>query len=65
MRQKGLPELSDLLNLRSGNPDLEPQETDSFEAMWQMRRGQSFYQATAYFRDTTKAFTEVAPSSAQ
>ena len=50
----------DPLNLRSGNPDLEPQETDSFEAMWQMRRGQSFYQATAYFRDTTKAFTEVA-----
>lgn len=51
---------SDPLNLRSGNPNLEPQETDSFEAMWQMRRGQSFYQATAYYRDTTKAFTEVA-----
>ncbi|MGH7026556.1 TonB-dependent receptor domain-containing protein [Brevundimonas sp.] len=51
---------SDPLNLRSGNPDLEPQETDGFEAMWQMRRGQSFYQATAYFRDTTKAFTDVA-----
>lgn len=51
---------SDPLNLRSGNPGLEPQETDSFEAMWQMRRGQSFYQATAYYRDTTKAFTDVA-----
>jgi outer membrane receptor protein involved in Fe transport len=50
----------DPLNLRSGNPNLEPQETDSYEAMWQMRRGQSFYQATAYFRDTTKAFTDVA-----
>ncbi|MNK24241.1 catecholate siderophore receptor CirA [compost metagenome] len=50
----------DPLNLRSGNPGLEPQETDSFEAMWQMRRGQSFYQATAYYRDTTKAFTDVA-----
>lgn len=50
----------DPLNLRSGNPNLEPQETDSFEAMWQMRRGQSFYQATAYYRDTTKAFTDVA-----
>lgn len=50
----------DPLNLRSGNPDLEPQETDSFEAMWQLRRGQSFYQATAYYRDTTKAFTDVA-----
>lgn len=50
----------DPLNLRSGNPDLEPQETDSFEAMWQMRRGQNFYQATAYYRDTAKAFTDVA-----
>jgi hypothetical protein len=28
--------------------------------MWQMRAGQTFYQATAYYRDTTKAFTEVA-----
>ena len=50
----------DPLNVRSGNPDLEPQETDSFEAMWQMRKGQSFYQATAYLRNTDKAFTDVA-----
>jgi outer membrane receptor protein involved in Fe transport len=50
----------DPLNLRSGNPDLEPQETDAFEAMWQRRAGQTFYQATAYYRDTRKAFTEVA-----
>jgi outer membrane receptor protein involved in Fe transport len=50
----------DPLNLRSGNADLEPQETDAFEAMWQMRSGQSFYQATAYYRDTRKAFTDVA-----
>ncbi len=50
----------DPLNVRSGNPDLEPQETDSFEAMWQVRKGQSFYMATAYLRDTDKAFTEVA-----
>ncbi|GAA0642794.1 outer membrane beta-barrel family protein [Brevundimonas lenta] len=50
----------DPLNLRSGNPDLEPQETDAFELMWQKRAGQTFYQATAYYRDTQKAFTEVA-----
>ena len=50
----------DPLNLRSGNPDLEPQETDSFEVMWQLRSGQTFYQATAYYRDTDKAFTDVA-----
>jgi outer membrane receptor protein involved in Fe transport len=49
----------DPLNRRSGNPDLEPQETDAFEAMWQMRQGQTFYQLTAYLRDTDKAFTEV------
>ena len=50
----------DPLNRRSGNPDLEPQETDAFEAMWQMRQGQTFYQATAYLRDTDGAFTDVA-----
>ena len=50
----------DPLSLRSGNPNLEPQETDSFELMWQLRAGQTFYQATAYYRDTQKAFTEVA-----
>jgi outer membrane receptor protein involved in Fe transport len=49
----------DPLNRRSGNPDLEPQETDSFEVMWQKRQGQTFYQLTAYLRDTDKAFTEV------
>ncbi|MBI1405260.1 MAG: TonB-dependent receptor [Caulobacter sp.] len=50
----------DPLNLRSGNPDLKPQETDAYELMWQLRTGQTFYQATLYFRDTDKAFTEVA-----
>jgi len=50
----------DAQNLRSGNPDLEPQTTDAFEALWQMRSGQTFYQATAYYRDTQGAFTEVA-----
>lgn len=49
----------DPLNLRSGNPDLAPQETDSFEALWQVRKGQSFYQATLYYRDTTGAFSDV------
>ncbi|WP_240623337.1 outer membrane beta-barrel family protein [Brevundimonas lutea] len=47
-------------SLRSGNPDLEPQETDAFEVMWQKRQGQTFYQATAYLRDTDGAFTDVA-----
>ena len=49
----------DNLNYRSGNPDLLPQETDSFEVMWQKRVQQTFYQATLYYRDTTDAFTQV------
>lgn len=49
----------DPLNRRSGNPDLVPQETDAFEIMWQMRADQTFYQATVYYRDTQKAFTDV------
>lgn len=49
----------DPLNYTSGNPDLEPQETDSFEVMWQRRVDQTFYQATVYYRDTTGAFTPV------
>ena len=49
----------DTLNYRSGNPDLLPQETDSFEVMWQKRVQQTFYQATLYYRDTTDAFTQV------
>jgi len=49
----------DPLSRRSGNPDLKPQETDSFEAMWQLRRGDTFYQTTAYLRDADGAFTEV------
>ncbi len=50
----------DPLNLRAGNADLKPQETDAYEVMWQLRAGQTFYQATAYFRDTDKVFTDVA-----
>jgi len=49
----------DPLNYRTGNPDLEPQETDSFELMWQRRVEQTFYQATLYYRDTSKAFSPV------
>ncbi|GAA0616504.1 outer membrane beta-barrel family protein [Brevundimonas kwangchunensis] len=49
----------DPLNYRSGNPDLEPQETDSFEFSWQRRVQQTFYGATLYYRDTQNAFTQV------
>jgi len=49
----------DTFNYQSGNPDLLPHETDSFEVMWQKRVQQTFYQATLYYRDTTDAFTPV------
>ena len=49
----------DSRNYNSGNPDLLPQETDSFEVMWQKRIQQTFYQATLYHRDTADAFTQV------
>jgi len=49
----------DPFNYTSGNPDLEPQETDSWEVMWQRRVDQTFYQATLYYRDTSDAFTPV------
>lgn len=47
-------------NFSSGNPDLLPQTTDSFEFSWMNRVGVSFYQATLYYRDTSDAFTSVA-----
>lgn len=49
----------DPLNYRAGNPNLEPQETDSFEFSWQRRVQQTFYGATLYYRDTQNAFTPV------
>ncbi|NEX91750.1 TonB-dependent receptor [Caulobacter sp. 17J65-9] len=49
----------DPFNLRSGNPNLKPQETDSYELGWQYRSGQTFYLATAYYRQSTDGVTEV------
>lgn len=49
----------DSFNYRAGNPDLLPQETDSFELTWQKRVTPAFYQATLYYRDTQDAFTPV------
>jgi len=48
----------DAQNLRSGNPNLLPQETDAFELSWQRRVQQTSYSATLYYRDTTDAFTQ-------
>lgn len=49
----------DPFNLRSGNPDLDPQITDSFEAAWQLRQGGKFYVLTAYWRESRDGVTDV------
>ncbi len=49
----------DPFNRRSGNPFLEPERTQSFEAGWSLRDGATYYLATLYFRETTDAFTDV------
>lgn len=49
----------DPFNLRAGNPDLRPQITDSYEAAWQRREGQTFYLLTAYWRDSRDGVTDV------
>ncbi|MBN8553497.1 MAG: TonB-dependent receptor [Caulobacterales bacterium] len=50
----------DIDNRASGNPDLLPQVTDSYELSWLNRSNRQFYQATLYYRDTSDAFTSVA-----
>lgn len=47
-------------NLRRGNPDLEPEITDSFEAMWQLRSQGTFYSLTAFYRTSEGGVTDVA-----
>ena len=49
----------DSFNYRQGNPDLKPQQTDSFEAGYQYRAGGTFYLATAYYRQSDHDFTDV------
>lgn len=49
----------DPFNLRSGNPRLEPQETQSFEAGWQRRAGTTYYLFTAFYRDSANGVTDV------
>jgi outer membrane receptor protein involved in Fe transport len=49
----------DPFNLRSGNPNLLPQETQSFEAGWQKRKGQTYYLATLFYRNSENGVTDV------
>lgn len=46
-------------NLRSGNPNLDPEITDSFELSWQLRAGGTFYALTGFYRDSSGGVTDV------
>ncbi|MEW5684971.1 MAG: TonB-dependent receptor [Pseudomonadota bacterium] len=49
----------DQFNFRAGNPDLQPQQTDSFELGYQYRKGGAIYQATFFYRDIRDAVNDV------
>ncbi len=49
----------DPYNYRAGNPDLKPQQTDSYELGWQYRKAQTYYLATVYVRQNKESVTEV------
>ena len=47
-------------NLRRGNPDLDPEITDSFEVSWQLRSQGTFYSVTGFYRTSEGGVTDVA-----
>jgi outer membrane receptor protein involved in Fe transport len=46
-------------DLYSGNPDLQPQETDAFEVAFDAHTGSSSNSATLFYRELHNAFTQV------
>ena len=58
-RRINRPQPEDLnpFNLRSGNPHLRPEDIHSVEAGYSYREGDTGFTATAYTRDTRRAFT--------
>lgn len=53
------PQFQDPLNLRAGNPQLKPQETDAVEASYQYAAHGLSWEATPYLRLTRNVFTDV------
>lgn len=51
--------VDDPFHIRAGNPNLRPQETQSYEAGYQYKQGQTFYLATLYYRASEKGVTDV------
>jgi outer membrane receptor protein involved in Fe transport len=54
-----VPFLLDPLNYRIGNPNLKPQETQSFELGWQYRKAPLLVMATLYYRQNDKVMSDV------
>ncbi|RAK51447.1 TonB-dependent receptor domain-containing protein [Phenylobacterium deserti] len=52
-------QFQDPFNYRQGNPGLKPQETDSYEAIWQYRKNGAFLLGTLYWRDSRNGVTDV------
>ncbi len=53
------PRYQDPYNLSAGNPYLKPEQTQSFEAGYQYKNGDSSYLGTLFYRVTTDSFTSV------
>lgn len=54
-----VPFLLDPLNYRVGNPNLKPQQTQSFELGWQYRKAPVMATATLFYRENDKVMTDV------
>ena len=51
--------VNDPRNVLQGNPDLKPQDTQSYELGYEQRHGQNAYQATLYYRRNVNQFVGV------
>lgn len=49
----------DAFNYREGNPNLEPSETQSWEASYEYRKGRNYYLTTAFWRQTDNGVTDL------
>ena len=47
------------MTYRSGNPNLKPQQTRSYELGWQYRKSPANYLATLYYRENDKVLSDV------
>lgn len=54
-----VPLFADPLNVFLGNPNLKPQETDSYETAYELKHGAAYAQASLFFRRTRDAITTV------